>query len=836
MTRPVQPAPRTRPANDWLKLACALPALIAMLLLATPVGAEPREIRVGLYDNPPKIFADEHGRPAGIFVDLLQAIAEREAWILHYQPCRWRECLEALQQGRIDLMPDMAFSESRDQQFDFHRTTALHSWSQVYRHPEVSVHSFLDLNGKRIAVLAGSIQEAGLADMLSGFGIKAEVVPTRSIDEAFSLLNRHQADVAIANHHYGDYHTRRLAIEGTPIVFQPSRLYFATAEGRNADLLQAIDARLADWQDRRESPYAEILRRWGQPLPETLVPPILWWSLGGLLGLALLAIASTILARREVARQTRSLRASEAEFRGVFDSISEGIFVHDFSTGDIRMVNHRVCEMYGCTESEALQRRIDDFSSGITPYTLSAAGEWLTKAVSEGPQVFTWQARRLDNGEHFWVEVSLRTASLGEHKSILAVVRDITERITTQRELDAYRSNLEKMVAERTTELEAARAVAEKLARTKSDFLANMSHEIRTPLNGVLGLAQVGYRRFADSAAQPLFAKIINSGKLLQGIIDDILDFSKIEAGKLKIETADFDLHAALNHVCELVLPRAEAKGIPLLLEMDAQLPRYCMGDALRIDQILLNLLSNAIKFTDSGNVRLTAHLNDGQLLFGVTDTGIGMTEEELSRLFQPFEQADASTTRRFGGTGLGLSITHRLVEQMNGQLTVDSQPGRGSRFEVRLPYIASTTPEPTTSQPADGNERLPLADLTVLVVEDNEINQEVIREILEDSGATVVVADNGAEAVRLVEAGGPLFAVVLMDIMMPLMDGHEATRRILSRQPGLPIIGQTAHVLLEERERCLANGMVDQLSKPIDPDELIAKIRRYCRRLPGNS
>ncbi len=236
---------------------------------------------------------------------------------------------------------------------------------------------------------------------------------------------------------------------------------------------------------------------------------------------------------------------------------------------------------------------------------------------------------------------------------------------------------------------EQALATAENLAQVRREFLANMSHEIRTPLNGVLGFAQIGYRYYQDpEKARNAFEKILTSGNLLLGVINAVLDFSKVEAGKLSIEAAVVDLDELINHSIDLVRDRAQAKGLELTVECMANLPTHCMGDALRMGQVLLNLLTNAVKFTENGTIALAVALRDTLLVFRVWDTGIGMTPEQVELLFNPFQQADSSTTRRYGGTGLGLAISKRLAEMMGGDIQVQSEPGKGSTFEFFIPYV----------------------------------------------------------------------------------------------------------------------------------------------------
>ena len=441
-------------------------------------------------------------------------------------------------------------------------------------------------------------------------------------------------------------------------------------------------------------------------------------------------------------------------------------------------------------------------------------------------------------GKELLVSVScapLRDAD-GDITGGIIILQDVTERIRKDEELARYRDSLEELVAARTADLETARAEAERLARVKSEFLANMSHEIRTPLNGILGFAHIGYRDSTDPQQRSAFAHILDSGKLLLGVVNDILDFSKIEAGKLHIEAVPVDLPALLETITTAFDERAESRGLALRLVRAPDLPESCLADPLRLGQILTNLLSNGLKFTEKGEVSLSAALDGDSLVFRIADTGIGIAEAQLAQLFNAFEQADSSTTRRFGGTGLGLAITKRIVDLLGGTISATSTEGQGSVFEVRVPYIPAPRPA-LPAPPAADNAAQPerLAGIRVLAAEDNEVNQMVLEDMLLSEGAILTMVDNGRQAVDAVAShGADAFQVVLMDIQMPEMDGYEATRRIAELAPGLPVIGQTAHALAEERARCLEAGMVAHIAKPLDLDILVETLLRHVGKPPA--
>lgn len=392
-----------------------------------------------------------------------------------------------------------------------------------------------------------------------------------------------------------------------------------------------------------------------------------------------------------------------------------------------------------------------------------------------------------------------------------------------QRYWDALRNS--RLLEEQVVTLQEARDQAEAGNRAKTQFLANMSHEIRTPLNAVMGFAQVGMRTCHDPDARDRFSFILASGRHLLGIVNEILDLSKLDAGKLHIESTPFELVTNVNDALNFVKGSAQEKGLDLTLEYAAQLPDWVEGDPRRLRQILVNLLGNAIKFTQQGSIGLVVYPEDSQVCFRVTDTGIGMDSNQLSRIFTAFEQADGTTTRQFGGTGLGLAISRELVELMGGSITAESEPGQGSSFQVCLPLTETRRPEdhePAVVE-ATGSR---LSGLRVMAVEDDRFNRMVLKEMLTYEGADVVLAHQGQQAIDLLQRADPDgFDIVLMDVQMPVMDGYETTRRIHALLPSLPVIGLTAHALPEERDRCLAAGMLSHITKPVNAENLVAAL-----------
>ena len=422
----------------------------------------------------------------------------------------------------------------------------------------------------------------------------------------------------------------------------------------------------------------------------------------------------------------------------------------------------------------------------------------------------------------------------------VGVKEDITERKRDARELELHRHHLEDLVGARTRELGEARAAAEAANVAKSAFLANMSHEIRTPLGAITGLAYLMKRTPVTVQQADWLAKIEASGQHLLEIINAVLDLSKIDAGKIVLEEVDVSVGAIVANVASILAERAQARNLRLAVET-SDLPHQVLGDPTRLQQALLNLAANAIKFTEAGVVTLRAMGGEdaGESMvvrFEVQDTGIGIDPEILPRLFSAFEQADNSTTRKYGGTGLGLAITRHLARLMGGDVGAHSEPGGGSTFWFTA-RLRKATRDSLASAPVAGTAEATLVrachSCRLLVVDDEPISRHVTQELLQAVLPAIDVAGSGAEAVEL--AGANAYDLILMDVRMPGMDGLEATRRIRSI-PGaaaIPIIALTANAFTSDKARCLAAGMNDFIAKPINPDGMFATLVKWLSREP---
>ena len=561
----------------------------------------------------------------------------------------------------------------------------------------------------------------------------------------------------------------------------------------------------------------------------------------------LLGVLTDITFRKRAEEQ---LKESEERFRTTFEQAAVGI-CHLALGGTLIRINRRFCDILGYTQDELLGWTLE---RTIHPEDLAAEKENAAKLANREIDNYSIEIRQLrKDGSLVFVNLtkSMVCGPKGEPKYLAGVIEDVT----AEREAQTLRRE---------------RDLVQAASRAKSQFLANMGHEIRTPLNAVMGLSRLTLKTELNAKQRGYLETISSSSRTLLNIISDILDFSKIEAGKLELEAVPVELGDVFDRVATVIGSRAADKLLEVRFSLPAELRRPLVGDPLRLGQVLGNLAGNAVKFTERGEVVIEVAQagppDDGgiPLVFSVSDTGIGMSPEQAGKVFEPFSQADSSITRSYGGTGLGLAIVTRLLDLMGGRLSLDSEPGKGSRFSFTLrlglpderpmqmaglapaaqqgrscPEPADPAPGPAGCDKAAGTVQLgalrQIRGARILIAEDNLINQQVLREILQRAGMSVEVVGSGSEAVAAVEAGEGI-DLVFMDIQMPDMDGYQATRLIrgLPGAAGLPIVAMTAHALNEERDKCLDAGMNDHLAKPIDLVKLYAALVRWLEPRGG--
>ncbi|WP_375540427.1 PAS domain S-box protein [Rugamonas apoptosis] len=560
-------------------------------------------------------------------------------------------------------------------------------------------------------------------------------------------------------------------------------------------------------------------------------------------GLVSLVVASlTDIGERKEAED--ALRRSEQRLQEIIQMMPTGLFIKH-PDGRFLLMNHACEQQLGFAYTDLPD---GDDSVMHSPEQLAAFRQrdreaFAGKVLIDYEQTI-WH-RVQDQQRHLRVLKKPVFDEEGKPAYLICMSLDITDSKVAEQALRELNEHLEERVAQRTEQLDQAKRLAEEASQAKGQFLANMSHEIRTPMNGVIGMAYLALKTELEPRQRDYLEKIRFAGEHLLGIIDDILDISKIEAGRLDIEQTDFALEHVIQTLTTVLAPKAASRELTLTFDLDPALPPVLRGDPLRLGQILINYTSNAIKFSEQGEIgikirQLAADAHNCVLRFDVRDHGIGLSTEEMDKLFQSFQQADTSTTRAYGGTGLGLAICKQLAQLMGGEVGVDSAPGQGSTFwfTARLGISGATVPS-IIHQVSDAAAELvasartatvmhSLKDARILLVEDNSFNQQIALEMLEDAGSSVCLANNGAEALELLRQAA--FDCVLMDVQMPLMDGLEATRQIRAdpRLADTRVLAMTATATSEDRERCINAGMDDFISKPIQPDLMYQTIASW--------
>ena len=543
---------------------------------------------------------------------------------------------------------------------------------------------------------------------------------------------------------------------------------------------------------------------------------------------------------REIQKRDRTLRESEECFRLTSDSIKDALILVS-GDGEIIFWNKAAEQIFGYSADEVMGRVLHDFL--VPERYRSPMEKGLHEFARTGQGVFLGMGIELialrKNGQEFAIELSLSSMNTNGKWIGIGLVRDISDRKQVEAELAAHRDQLEQLVVSRTQDLLIAKEAAEAGSVAKSAFLANMSHEIRTPLNAITGMIHILRRSGLTAEQIDKLGKIEIASNHLLEIINNVLELSKIEAGKFVLQTVPVHIENLFENITSILGQKVHEKGIELITEMS---PLSCpvYGDESRLQQALLNLATNAVKFTDHGHVRLSVNMESQTdttvtLRFEVEDTGIGISPEQQPRLFNAFEQADNSLSRKYGGTGLGLAITKKIAEMMGGKAGMISAPGKGSTF-----WFTATLTKAAPHEAADACAHIDNAEATIreslqgkriLLVEDEPINREIAQALLEDVGFAVDLAEDGAKAVELVQAHA--YDLVLMDMQMPHVNGLDATRQIRQLAVGgdIPIIAMTANAFAEDRELCLEAGMNDFIAKPVSTSLLYQKLCTWLQK-----
>ena len=778
-----------------------------------------REFKLGI--DPawaPFEFLDEEGGYIGIGSSYIETTEKRLSVTMKpIQGLSWSQVISKAKAGEIDILPSVMQTQARKKYLNFTKPYISLPIIIASRKDAPFINNLSDLSGLKVGV----VKDYPTVELLEKDYPDLELILFATLAQGLDELNAGRIDTFVDNHGTITYEMIRKKFSNIKIAAL-TEYKFELSMGVRKDwpemvnILNKVIDSISDQEHRAiKNKWMAIEVKLGVDLKTILI-----WVIpigGGIL----LIVFFVLVWNRRLGKEIIERKLIAAELSKLTFAIEESPVINIITNkeGIIEYVNPKFTEITKYSKEEVIGKTPGILNSGFHSKEFFK-NVWTTILLGK-----EWRGEIYNKNKHDECQW---------HSVIIAPItntdNEITHFVSMQEDITLRKQN--------ENELQQAKTSAEAATKAKSEFLANMSHEIRTPMNAIMGMTHLALETDLTPKQQDYLKKTHRSATSLLGLINDILDFSKIEAGKMDMESVGFHLDDVLDNVSTLILIKAEEIGLALEFQTPAEIPRFLKGDSLRLGQILINLSNNAVKFTANGKVIIETKLIEETpdkltLQFAVHDTGIGLTTEQIGKLFKSFSQADSSTTRKFGGTGLGLTISKRLVEMMDGKIWVESEPGKGSSFIFTACFGHGNEEEITarSSQKGFDNEALrSIQGAHILLVEDNEINQQVAQEILENAGFIIDIAEDGKQAVEAVEKVS--YDIVLMDIQMPVMDGYESTKMIRKNPQlkDLPILAMSASAMTQDLEYAKAAGMNDHVAKPIDVDGLMKTLLKWIK------
>jgi PAS domain S-box-containing protein len=802
--------------------------LIVLVLVGFPEILLPQQksdqvIKVGVYDNPPKIFLNAKGQPDGFFIDIVKDIAKKENLQIEFQFNSWNNLYQMLQDGTIDVLPDMVYSRERDTIFSLNKLSVISSWLEIFSRKDLQLQSILDLENLKIGVLKGSNQEKYLANVLSNeLNLSYKMYPYDSYSSSVEALKQSKIDVIIADRFFAFSDLFDENMVATGLILRPSELHFGFTKNKNPELVALFDRNLSIQKNDSNSAYYKSLFRWLEKDSKKYIPSYIKWLLLVVFSALLLSSIFLVLLKKRVKNRTAELfkakekvGESESQLKLIADNFVKGMLYQvvtvDENKREFKYLSDSVVQLYGCTAAEAMQDPNKIYQK-IHPDDIKQLLEEEKKAL-KNRITFNAECRVINpDGSIRWSYFTSRPRVINDLVCWDGLEVDISERKMMEIEL--------KMAKER----------AEEADRLKSSFLANMSHEIRTPMNGILGFAELLKEPNLKGKKQQKYIKIIEkSGIRMLNIINDIINISKIESGQMEVNLTKSNINEQLEYIHTFFSPEAIKKKIKLSYEHALPFNEaFISTDREKLFAILTNLVKNAINHTEEGGIVFGYQHKGNFIEFFVRDSGIGIPENRQEAVFERFIQADIANKMALQGAGLGLSISKAYVEILGGSIWLESEEGEGTTFYFTLPYVQekrsvinSDFSSLLTKKPTHCKK------LKIIIADDDVISQKLIAKVIKEYGREIITAKNGLEAVQACREN-PDIDLVFMDIQMPIMDGYEAAIEIRKFNKKVIIIAQTAYALSGDMEKDVGSECNDYISKPLNIEGVKHLIFRY--------
>jgi PAS domain S-box-containing protein len=779
--------------------------VLALTVLASgDARADGRRVRVGLFPIPPLLF-EEEGEPRGFYVDLLAAVARDEGWDLEYVPGSWDENLDRLAAGTVDLLPTMVYTAARDSFADFTRQQVIMLWTEVYVARNTEVRNVLDLAGWRVAVMRGDINGAKFLEYIERFGVACEVVELPTLEDVFHAVARGRVLAGVSPNFYGYTHANEHGLKASPIIFAPYNTYFAVPEGRNRDLLLALDKALGDWHAADDSFLQARLEHWfgGSGFGGSGVARWLLLALGAAVVLSVLLVLWVRLLNHQVQRRTRELKVSEEQFRALFESAGDAILIIE----DERFTacNNRSLELFGCAREDILGAEPRDFSPPVQPDgqdSASAASLRMAAAHGHGAGTFSWRHRRFD-GSEFDAEVTLTAGRRDGRSYIQAIVRDVTAR----KQLEADLRQAQKMEAIGT-------------------LAGGIAHDFNNILSAILGYGELARMDAPpDSELRQNIDQVLRASERARDLVQQILAFSR----RAVEERRPVEVGPIVREVLGLL-----RSSIPATIEVrqDLRSRGTVLGDPTSIYQVLMNLCTNAAQAMagDPGVLEVAVRdeevRRDGEVPRGayvvieVRDTGPGMSAAVLEKIFEPY----FTTRSAERGTGLGLAVVHGIIEEHGGRIGVESREGEGTVFRIHLPQCERAADTP--AHPAEDDATVHGSE-NILIVDDEEDIVTFCKRGLERLGYRVQGCSDPVAALELFRSTPTAYDVVVTDMNMPGMSGLLLAAAVRETRPGTPVVLCTGFADGVTTGEAADLGIAAFLMKPLVVGDLAVEIRR---------